>query len=392
MRNSKLSYISIYSILFFTGNIGFLIGLKFNFFIFYYSLVFLISIFNHFKLNIIKDEITIFVLLSLLLLYKGLSISDSGGYFYIISSIAIPVFILSTLILTINTIKKERIDNYRKSLFKIVITFFLIECGIAIIEKGLNHYIFSSGIAGVDEGINLGFRSASLLGHPLQNALGVSIIMSFILISQMKQYYKFSLFFIGWISLLCFNTRSSILIWGILITIVILKLLLFNKKIKLKNKINITFLFFIGVYIITQLILQYHWGDRLISNELMDGSAQTRINVYDIFKYLNIKDLVWGISETKIEIAKNKALCPLIENSFVLFILHFGIVYTLILTIVIAKITNNLLRDYTLFQKFFILLTFVSISSVNNSLAVSSIPLSIFFICSITFNPHPKNK
>ena len=80
-------------------------------------------------------------------------------------------------------------DSYILRAKKILITFYIIECGLAIFERIIGTNMFVKVNAGYD-----GFRSYSLIGHPLQNALCVSIMMSFILFSDLK--YKLELFFL----------------------------------------------------------------------------------------------------------------------------------------------------------------------------------------------------
>src|SRR5574344_1418964 len=86
----------------------------------------------------------------------------------------------------------------QQKMIKLLFFFFIVEVGIAILERiiGVNVFpwhdtVYDISCLGGD------FRSVSLHGHPLENALIVSTIMSFILISPLKNIYKLALWGAG---------------------------------------------------------------------------------------------------------------------------------------------------------------------------------------------------
>ena len=108
-------------------------------------------------------------------------------------------------------VNKLRTRNIWKTIFYVFLSFYILECSLAIIER-----IFSTNLPilrvgeslwkGIDTAEDSSFRSEALLGHPLQNALIVISAMSFILVSKLSINWKFGLWGLGFLALLCFNT------------------------------------------------------------------------------------------------------------------------------------------------------------------------------------------
>ena len=169
---------------------------------------------------------------------------------------------------------------------KLFFIFYLFETGMAITERvlgttilGWNDIEFSVEDWGVS-----GFRSAALHGHPLYNALMVSISMAFILFSPLKIKYKMILWSMGYVSILCFNTRGSIVGNALLLAFYIIYVLLFDNSISSRTKVRLVM--FSSIMTIVGLILFFNvgLGGRLAEMGLFDeSSAQTRIDVWTIF-------------------------------------------------------------------------------------------------------------
>lgn len=382
--------ISLYCIFFVVGAIGPRFGLDFKFFIFFYFLLFVAAVIKDGKFSNVSFLFPSFLVIAFMLLYRIVVENDNEGIFFILQSVIVPLFILGVVVMDLALVRKNRIVTYFTKRKKFIVTFFVIECFVAFIEKVLSNYLFAEGVWGVDEGVSYGFRSAAFLGHPLQNALCVSVIMSFILTSSdFKPLHKYSLTFLGWLSLLCFNTRSSILLWFFLIVMSLLGDIF--KKGSFKKKVLSVLLIVVGISVVLYFLFELHWGDRLLYGELMDGSAMTRVNVYDIFDYISEINLWWGTPSDVLWQAQLRADCLVIENSFIMFVLHFGIVFTAALVVLVANIIRKLLKDYSFKSKAFIIITFLLIANANNALAVSAIPLAVFFICSVYFTPFNVN-
>lgn len=269
-------------------------------------------------------------------------------------------------------------DFYILQARKFLILFYTIECGLAVFERLIGENIL------VDIGEMYGeFRSYSLIGHPLQNALCVSIMMSFILFSNLK--YKLELFFLGMVAILCFNTRSTMAFWGLASIIYWFYLVLTNNK---QYKKFTWYMLIVGI-VLAYLMIRYDFGNRLLEMGLYDeSSASVRIRIFDIFNYYSLNDFVLGMPSYQIErILFRSGIDELIiENYWLMFILRFGILFTILLFVCMLLFLMKLTVNRPPFEKWFIILTFLLISSTNNSMSIPNNGiLSCFVLCYFSF-------
>lgn len=172
------------------------------------ALVFLRNISNIRFTNVEKK------LFILIIIFGSLNIfffKKSAGLSGFLNFIIEPVLLMSLLRIT----KEKHIFYIRK----MIILFFIIECGVAIFES-VSKVILFADISAIDVmGKSLDMRAYSLHGHPLQNAFLVSILSTIILSSRMNIQNKYALFFLGYIAIFAFNTRSSIYFLGFIFII-----------------------------------------------------------------------------------------------------------------------------------------------------------------------------
>ncbi len=280
-------------------------------------------------------------------------------------------------------------NSNRKIIQNLILFFFILECSLAIYERITLTNMFinlkNEEIYSVED---WGFRSTSFLGNPLNNALCVSLIMGFILSSKLKLSHKSLYLIIGFFSLLCFNARAAILIWMFLLIIYAIKILI-DKKTKIKVKVLFSVLFALLIFSIYTLILDYSIGGRVVKSEILDGSAQARLSVMDAFKYINRNDLLFGDANNYL-IVMNKLAAGGVENSYIVFIIQYGILMTLILIILYYKLISRFLKHYSLYNKFILLCSFLLLGSANNGL-VSSTPWVFFILCFYSFTKFDVN-
>jgi len=104
--------------------------------------------------------------------------------------------------------------DVKQTLKKIIISFFLLNATISFIEYYLKINFFIKGYENIIEDVyHEGFRSTALLGHPLNNAYCMSIILGYIICSSISYKHKFIYFLIGFSSFLSFNARGITLLW-----------------------------------------------------------------------------------------------------------------------------------------------------------------------------------
>ena len=191
------------------------------------------------------------------------------------------------------------------------------------------------------------FRSAALLGHPLTNALCMSIVMIYILISDIELIKKSILYFIGFFSLFCFNARAAIMISAGTFALYTIRPLFRKDTPWTKRFFSLLLLVvfvFVGIY-----LLNAGFGGRFEEQGDFseDGSALARIEVFSIFNQYGIANFLWGMPYKDVE---NMALAVLgmthIENWFILSTMIVGLVITTIVVILFIPVYCNAIKPY----------------------------------------------
>lgn len=290
--------------------------------------------------------------------------------------------------------------NYRsinKNLSKIrnlIILLYIINSILSIIERLTLQNFFPLQLAYKNSDFTIEnelyanlFRSTALLGHPLSNALITSIIMGFILISNFKNSYKYILYILGIIALLCFNARGAMLLSGLFFAIYIFSNLM-RKNVTLSSKLYLS-LIVICCIIIVAIFFEKGYGGRFFENDdvYSDVSIMTRIYVWSIFPNLSLSSLIFGVNGNEITYLAIKILGIVhIENWLILLILNIGILMTIFVLLLFIPIFKKSLYSFSNIQKFLLLGICLGIASTNNSLACGVPAISLFLVSSYAFS------
>ena len=282
-------------------------------------------------------------------------------------------------------LKKDK-DRY----LQFILVFYIVLCVLSIWERAFTQHLFTWNVDAEEFSfIYYGdsmFRSFGLIGHPLQNALVVSTIMSFILISKIR--YKYWLWFLGYVAILCFNTRSSIFGNAAL-------LIVYSLYENLNKKGNPKLVLFTTFFIVMAYVSIYNigLGGRLLQYGLIDedGSAGVRIKIWSIFSYYSISDFLWGYDFNQIQKMLYSAGLHLTENFWLDYTFRYGFVAVILFTILYSLFVHELSRGFSKFEKYFTSATFILLASTNNSLSCSWLPLYYFFYCYWVFRPQKAN-
>ena len=322
-------------------------------------------------------------------------IQGAFQWVYLIFVIFISVFNLRTgrdvdmKMMTTGFILPIFLSNYLKNFkdikFKLIaqkgiVVFYCVVCGLALVERLLSVVILARNIEVSEDG----FRSWALCGHPLSNALLISIAMSFILLSDMKR--KLELFFLGMVALLCFNTRSSMMYWAAAAVLYYFYLVKSHNKL---SKKYFYYLMFAGVAV-TVLMVCFGFGNRIITMGAYDeSSAAVRVAIFDIFNYYPLSDFKFGYPAKDIQMIQYRSgiYGMIIENYWLLFLLRFGYIFTSILSVLMLTFMWKNLKGRKLFDIFYILAAFLMVSSTNNSLSTPNNGILLFFVlCAFAFS------
>ncbi len=377
----KIIYVIIAFILLIGENVMHPIGIYFYSFLTYASVLsMMLLLFKIKKIKYIEGAFPILIFSTLYYLYRAF-IDRNGG---ITSGTH---FVGGPLLALVVTSFDSKDINWGRRVAKLLFVFFVIEVTIAILERITGHLIF--GWFQNDEVLtSLGedgeFRSTALHGHPLQNALIVTSLMLFILVSPIKNSIKMMLWSLGFISILCFNTRAAMVLNLVFLLIYTADLIVFGKGIKIsKTKL------LIGVALITTsayfILTRTTLGGRLLDMGLFDEhSSQVRLDNLLVFSYFNWKDLLYGnMSETVLTYLDMN----IIENPWIIWMLNEGLIALVVMLILVYPYYKYLYKNYTKKETLFLTSGFLLLASTNNSIAATYIPIVIFTILIKVFDP-----
>jgi len=271
----------------------------------------------------------------------------------------------------------------------LMILFFILLCVLAIVEKVFNYHFFPVTVKTEEYVLSLGyFRSQSLFDHPLRGAYFVAVFMSFVSVAYFKQrFFQVFLFLLGYIALFCFDGRGAILV----VTFILLPyfLLKLYKTVEKKRRIIISLVIICMLFGLVYLITSTSIGSgRFMTQRLMDNSAQTRLDVFNFYKYYNKQhDLIWGDPDNVIYMTE-KLGAGGVENGIIVFILQYGIIFAPILLLLLFMLQYQGLSLYTKVDKSILLIVFFGLGSMNPTLA-APVSWTFWIFTYYAFKSHP---
>ena len=396
MKIPTLYCISIFSLLLFGGpNLIGAIGIDIKY---YYAaiMLFCFPLILYNKKSVLKNKRLLWLLLfcttyGLFFMYYDRS---EGSRYTSLVIMSTPIFI-SAFPLSGNI--KWHTDNYtlHKKITTLFMLFFMLETLMASAERILGFNILGwqmSEGATIMMDSGTGFRSTSLHGHPLCNALIVSTSMAFILTSQIRMKIKLELWMLGFFSILCFNTRSSIVGNAIMLIVFAIYTLRKGHDVSPKDKRILVSMIVVMALVGTVLFFVLGFGSRLAEMGLFDdSSAMARVDVFKVFDNYPLGDFLWGMDSLQYEYVLYYAGIEVTENFYIDYLLRNGIVFLVMYLLLYIRLIKRLYRGYDWFTKWFTGGTFILIASTNNSLSTLGIALFLFLILIVIFNPTWKN-
>ena len=214
---------------------------------------------------------------------------------------------------------KKNHDVLNKHLY----AFFLIECFLSIFERAIGYNFFEEREFYGD--INYGFRATGLFGEPLTNSVFVAVCcINYLFDPYRSKKEKIFIYLISLFAILSFNSRSVFL----LLILLGLYIYIVTKKVSFKSII----LIISSICIFGYVLLNTKWGGRLVYNdELIDGSAMTRVEIWNFTKYVSSNDLLLGNYKNAFTILDWMQLrAATIENGIIVLILLDGIIVTIL--------------------------------------------------------------
>ena len=337
-----------------------------------------------------KSHVTLLLFVVLFAIYRLFTDRGEGTRASMLALIGAPL-----LLFALPSPRYYTKDTYRefwKLVLKIVLVGFVCETALSLFERFNGRSVFGwygDIIFSIDTLGSVGYRSTAMYGHPLGNALIVTTAMSFILISNLKTKIKFALWGMGYLSILCFNTRGSIVGNVLLLMAYLFYFLIINKNVKEKTRRSIVLgSIFVGITMYLS-IFQFGWGGRLIEMGLFDdSSAQTRVGAWDIFDHYDISKFLFPQTYKDIELIKFRSLnYAALENPWLGLLLYNGFIFLTILIILYFFFLKDLLKQYGLFEKLYVATAYFLIASTSNSFDTDFFSLYYFLLLCIIFSP-----
>ena len=270
-----------------------------------------------------------------------------------------------------------------KGLMYMLLLFYLLETGLAVFERLTWNLVFGwANTHSVDMDLTVtDFRSTALLGHPLANALIVSTIMSFLLISPIKSKYKYLLWFWGLLAIMCFNARGAIIGNAIVFVLYMIYTLIFNNKISSIKKFRLFFLVLLLSGIGFYLLSNGYVGGRLMESGVNDESSQVRIDIWTVFIKYDLSSFLLGVDSHDLDMILYSLSLYATENYWLDWVFRLGVCFLVPYVFLYAGVIRYEYVGYSNINMFITLVTFLGISSTNNSLSYSILPTFVFLFC-----------
>lgn len=308
------------------------------------------------------------VLLFLIFMLIVTFVLSKGDLVGVIGWITIPFICALTLSLDNRSLKGMQV---------ILFAFFITECLLAIYEKKYNIVLFpyvedDYFQSLVDQGQTWQFRSSSLLGNPLFNANFVSFSLCLLLCcDRIKVVYRYILALLGLFAILGFNARGATIVTSFLV-LYKLYMILKGQKSKL-NKYLFYVLIVVSLYYAIDFVMNSDWGGRLMQDELMDGSAQTRLSFSEYLNNISLISFPTWVNKV------NKS-----ENSYLFILISYGLLLGILLIYSLLRLFFHYLAPYTRQVQILLFVSAIGIGSMNNNLAGPGL-FSWFFLYLLAF-------
>ncbi len=215
------------------------------------------------------------------------------------------------------------------------------------------------------------FRASGFYGHPLNNALIMSIMGIILYFYFDKPIHKMTVLLMTIVTLLCCGARGGTLgiVGGVVISVIIG---VFSKRQKGGFGNLIAVIAALGVGFV--ILLNTSLGDRLIqkANMSTDDSALERVRTLGLVEKMDDDQLQWGLSEAATGVLMKKGGVTTMENYFVVWITRFGIYVSAVLLLVMVIYASKQIKYFNKSSLIPVLFTLLFVASINNSLSTKT--------------------
>lgn len=302
----------------------------------------------------------------------------SGGLSIIINILLEPMMLLVLL--------KNMDKGYLKFMQNIVLLFLCVESGVALFESVSRSILFATVTKEMTSELINNMRAYSLHGHPLQNSFIVCIISTVVVASNMNLLKRYFFFFIGYLGVWSFNSRTSIFLLTGVLLIGLLHDIFYSRQ-KKYYIFCMVLIVLIGIYYISYFIDMYNLGSRMetgISKE--DGSSMARFMLIKVVSDLSFADLFFGNNLTQ-QILNKYTMMAAIENSILNIIFNNGLILAIPYFAYLYKKINLIQMSKYMYR--IVVVVFLVLLNCNNILITFCPAIPVFIIAAYAFrNTH----
>lgn len=298
----------------------------------------------------------------------GLIRFGTSGMAYVVDTLLTPI-LLFPLVLSLT-------EKQKSNLIKIITALVIINSITALIEFLIRTPLWSPLYE-----MYFYFRSGAWFSHPLNNALIVASLTPILLATRIVN--PFFMFSIVLISLFAFGARAATGLFIIFSGYALLVSLSGHYKKKgglthFNAIIYILAVLFLPM-VIGFLVEKYDIGARIFNNLEIDASGQTRFDVYFVFSYLSLPEVLLGASNDVMLNIEYFIGNSVVENYIVGWILFYGLVGALPLIFFLFFFFLRIAINSNVYLRLSIL-SFVFISLTNNALTAKTPALLLLLL------------
>lgn len=314
-----------------------------------------------------------FGLVVLLVFVYSITLGKSKANFFILDTLFAPVLLVILL--------QNETDEFKDRVLYWLKVFFVVNCGLAIVERALSTVI----IRPTEEAVFESFRSYGLLGHPLNNGLVVGFLTLFFVIISRNTSTKFFYLGLGIMAIFAFGARTALaaVILGFPF-LLYFDLRNYDEDEAAGRFFTYLLLFFVMLGLIAFVLVATPFGERIFASaNFDDDSADVRARVFDMFRHFTPGDLSWGIGEDQIMTAMYLEKVDIIENFWIIWVFKYGTVLTVLLGLFLLRFLFSLFHTLPFPVRLILLGVVLLIASGNNSMATNTTAISIITLASL---------
>lgn len=300
-------------------------------------------------------------------------------YLYLTGNLSSVSFIVDTLLCPVLLALNFRYypETLKQGARKLCVRLILLNSYLAIGER-----LFSVNLFPIDSYFGDIFRSTALLGHPLNNALITLAVFLYVVSVAIPVWRKVYIMTVLFTALICFGARGSLYVSVLALLLLFIIPVFASRKLYFRkiNKAHIMLLIGAMAGLLGYLTLNTTLGERLVEASFYDSSSEVRTQAFDVVNLDNIGDFLVAKSQNEIDTISYYAEVEIIENFFIVWVLKFGIIVTVLLLLVIYRLFCLRIPFSSRLKRYLVAGLLFLAAATNNSLATNTQTLSIFVI------------